>query len=202
MDEQRQDEQDSDLLTCREAAVLVGVSRDRVLAWAAKGRLGPLEKRPRAQGGRPEYRIPKDKVMAYAATAPTVVRHGGGKLVTDNAPVALPNDAMLTRQEVLELTHWHPTNLGKLTKAGKLEAIDVLDEETGKLTRLWYRNSLETYLAGRKNPRPKANPVHLPTAAELVDKLEANVRELKYALAREEKGRKKELAARLQQLLD
>lgn len=195
---------DSTDLTVGEVAAMLGITQSQAGSWAKRGTFGELEKVPGSHGGRDQYRIPVEVVKSVAANMPeNVKRHGGGQLKTDETPVELANDAMLTLKEACELTGWHETHLSKLARNGRLDCIEV-DSGRARPTRLYSRNSIEAYQANKQGGHKiKAVPgIAMPTALELLDKLEGNIRELKYAMTREEKGRKKELAARLQRLLD
>lgn len=146
--------------------------------------------------------------------SPTAVLHGGGQLKTDDTPHEEKNDALLKRPEAAEVIGRALTYVDKLARDGKIESI-VVDGR-----RMFTRNSLETYIekyavaprhvVGPETYKKKkeaaaskeVGPVgEVSTSEQIIEKLEANLRELKYALSRESKSRKRDLAAKLQALL-
>lgn len=207
---------DSDYVTCAQAATALGVAPGTVGCWASAGKLPGTKKMSRmsvvGKPGPPMNVVPFGEVKKYVENlSPASLRlmrtrakrpdWGRGKRRSSKrATPAVPrlkvvdqvhqekNDAVLTTPEVAELLGRNSKYVSTLVTKGKLTPFGRAGIG-GQY--LFYRNDVEMLVGEQPVLGKPAGAEVMPTVSDCLTKLETDLRELRYALGRESKGRQK-----------
>jgi excisionase family DNA binding protein len=214
-------------LSLKEAEEKTGIRSGTFSHWLKVGRLkGHKVPRPgfpgqdvwaieesdleEALATRSQQSLKMQEVRSQKSWGPySYAERNGGELRVSELPLDQENDALLTVDEATEVLGVSQSTMYKWAARGLLGS-SATQTESGRW--LFSRNGLERFAEDRKNggtahasnghSNGNGSMPSRPSVQEAMDRVDVALRELKYAIAREARGRRKDAQEAFQKALE